>query len=200
MGPDDQGPVRAGSWSRFEHEPELPSKTSSGTAQDFINAYRRVVTIFRQQGVQNVSYTWQMTDWAFRTKSTDRNYAGKWYPGDAYVDDVGADAYNWNVCGPALGRWVELSTLFGPAVAFAKAHGKKASLPEFASHLGPLRAQWLNNAHAYLVANKSTVQAAFYFNHPPTNPANSDCRWPLSTSAEYSAFGVMARDTANFTP
>lgn len=184
----------------YQHEPEISSKTSLGTAQDFINAFRRVVTIFREQGVQNVTYTWQMTDWAFRTSSSDRQYAAKWYPGDAYVDTVGADAYNWNVCGEGQGRWVQLSTLFGPVISFAKAHGKKASLPEYGSYIGSQRAQWLANAHAYLVTNKASVQAVFYFQHAATNPANSDCKWPLSTSAEYLQYGQMARDTANFTP
>lgn len=185
----------------YQHEPEMNSKANRGSAQDYIAAYRRVVTIFRQQGVTNVSYTWQMTDWAFRTSPSDRQYAAKWYPGDAYVDTVGADAYNWHTCGVnGQGRWVELSSLFGPAVAFAQAHGKMASLPEFASDADPQRAQWLANAHSYLVANKSVIQAVFYFNHPPTNLENSDCRWNLSTSAEYSGYGQIAGDTANFTP
>lgn len=184
----------------YQHEPEMNSKANRGSAQDYINAFRRVVTIFRQQGVTNVSYTWQMTDWAFRTSPSDRQYAAKWYPGDAYVDTVGADAYNWNTCGQGQGRWVELSSLFGPAVAFARAHGKKASLPEFASDVGPQRTQWLANAHNYLLENKRVIQAVFYFNHPPTNMANSDCRWNLSTSAEYSGYGQIAADTANFTP
>jgi len=58
----------------------------------------------------------------------------KWYPGDAYVDNVAADAYNWFTCGHGAGRWNELSTLTDPVLAFARAHGKPASLPEFASH------------------------------------------------------------------
>ena len=180
----------------YQHEPEVAARTSLGSARDFTNAYRRVVTIFRSQGVTNVSYTWQMTAWAFRAK--DRQAAALWYPGDAYVDVVGADAYNWNTCGHGRGKWVELSTLAGPMVAFAKAHGKQAALPEFASYVGSQRTAWLNNAHTWMKQNRNTLAASFYFNRGPTNPANMDCRWALNTASEYTAFGDIARDTSAF--
>ncbi len=117
-----------------------------------------------------------------------------------YVDNVGADAYNWFTCGNGAGRWNELSTLTDPVLAFARAHGKPASLPEFASHQDARRAQWVSNAHDYLVANGDIISAAFYFNRGPTNPANSDCSWQLETEAEFSQYGEMARNTAHFTP
>jgi hypothetical protein len=179
----------------YQHEPEVSAKTNLGGPEDFKAAYRKVISIFRQRGVTNVTYTWQMTAWAFRAPSTDRQYAAKWYPGDAYVDVVGADAYNWNTCGPSLGRWVELSTLTSPVVSFAKAHGKKAALPEFASNNSGNRAAWLDNAHTYLKANDPMIVAAFYFNRGPTNPANMDCDWALHTSAEYAAYDRIASDT-----
>jgi hypothetical protein len=183
----------------YHHEPETSSSQRYGTAAQFIAAYRKVVTIFRQQGATNVTFVWQMTEWAFRTNPGDRRYAAKWYPGDAYVDNVGADAYNWYDCGPGHGRWVELSTMGEPVVAFARAHGKTASLPEFGVDPDARRAQWLANAHDYLVSRRNVITAAFYFQHPPTNPSSSDCNWPLRTNAEYTAFGRMARDAANFT-
>ena len=40
----------------YQHEPEVAARTSLGSARDFVDAYRRVVTIFRSQGVNNVSY------------------------------------------------------------------------------------------------------------------------------------------------
>jgi hypothetical protein len=184
----------------YQHEPEIVEKTKLGGPAEFKAAYRKVVTIFRQRGVKNVTYTWQMTAWAFRAPATDRQYAASWYPGDAYVDVVGADAYNWHTCGPSLGRWVELSTLTSPVVAFAKAHGKKAALPEFASNNSGNRSQWLDNAHAYLKANDPMIVAAFYFNRGPTNPKNMDCDWALHTSAEYAAYDRIASDTSVFRP
>jgi len=178
----------------YNHEPEAAPGGYRGTPTEFIAAWRKVVTIFRNQGASNVEWTWQMTAYAFRVKSSDARYAAKWYPGDAYVDNVGADAYNWNVCGVGSGKANELSTLGAPVLAFAQAHGKKASFPEFASHANSSRTQWLRNAHQYLVSKQGQITAAFYFNRSPTVASNNDCRWALSTSAEWQAFGDIARD------
>ena len=184
----------------FNHEPEAAAGGYRGTSSQFIAAWQRVVTIFNQQGASNVEWTWQMTAYAFRVKPSDARYAAKWYPGDAWVDNVGADAYNWNVCGEGSGKHNELSVLGDPVLAFARAHGKKASFPEFASHANSSRVTWLRNAHQYLVRNQDIITAAFYFNRPPTVAANGDCRWSLSTSAEWDAFGDIARDRTHFRP
>lgn len=178
----------------YSHEPELEGNLDRGTATDFINAYRKVVTVFRQQGVTNVRWTWQMTAWAFRARSDSRVAAAKWYPGDNYIDIVGADAYNWNTCGHGRGRWNSLQSLGDPVIAFAKAHGKKVAFPEFGSDADSRRAAWLDDAHTFMVANRATIAAAFYFNRPPTNPANADCSWPLATAAEFAAYGRIAAD------
>jgi len=182
----------------YHHEPEASGSAGYGTAADFVAAYRRVVSIFRAQGVRNVLYTWQMTDWAFRTSPSDARYATKWYPGDSYVDVVGADIYNWSACRTSGGTWDELSAMAGPFLAFARAHGKQAALPELGSDADARRAQWLRNAHAYLVANRDVLAAVFYFNRGPTQAAHSACTWTLTQAAEQRAFGDMARDRAYF--
>ncbi|MEP6666050.1 MAG: glycosyl hydrolase [Nocardioidaceae bacterium] len=182
----------------FQHEPETAGNISKGSAESFKRAFRRVVTVFRAQGVKNVLFTWQMTAWSFRTSPTDRIYAGKWYPGNKYVNVVGADAYNWNTCGEGRGRQVPLRVLAQPVAAFARAHHKKAALPEFASNSNVRRASWIRHAHSYLARHDHRWIAAFYFQRGPTNKANSDCRWALTRSKEFTAYGNMARDTAHF--
>ncbi len=66
-----QGPI----FLAFHHEPEVRSNSRFGSAQDYKAAYRRVVTIFRNHGVHNVKFTWQMTGWAFRTNQWARDDA-----------------------------------------------------------------------------------------------------------------------------
>lgn len=176
----------------YHHEPENDGTTE--TASDYIAAYRRVVDVFRARGATNVLFTWQMTAWSFRAKASDRRHAAKWYPGNAYVDVVGADAYNWYTCGPGTGKWREFSTLADPVLAFARARGKQAAFPEFGSISHPNRAAWLAGVHRYVVANKASVQALFYFHRPSTVKSYAACRWPLSTAAEFKAYGDMARD------
>lgn len=183
----------------YHHEPEASGSRRYGTSREFVAAYRRVVSIFRAEGARNVRFTWQMTDWAFRASPRDQAHAARWYPGDAYVDVVGPDVYNWFDCGHGRGRWMPLSSLAEPALDFARARGKQVALPEFGADPDPRRARWLADGHDYLVANRDVVAAVFYFNHPPTNPRNRDCSWPLTTAAEHHAYGHMARDSRYFT-
>ena len=82
----------------FNHEPEAGASDSNGSAQEFIAAWRQVITIFRDQGVTNAKYVWTMTDYAFWR--TDGGRADLWYPGDAYVDAIASDSYNWSNCRP----------------------------------------------------------------------------------------------------
>jgi hypothetical protein len=183
----------------YNHEPEAHDRLRLGSASDFIAAYQRVGTIFDQQGATNVVWTWQMTAYAFRVDPSSEQHAAKWYPGDAFVDNVGADAYNWISCGATgTGKYNELQFLGDPVIAFARAHGKKASFPEFASHANANRTQWLTNAHEYLVRNRDVLTAAFYFNRPPTIQSNADCQWGLTSASEYGVLRQMAQDTVHF--
>ena len=183
----------------YNHEPEAAAGGQHGTPADFIAAWRRVHTIFDQQGANNVEWTLQMTAYAFRVKSGDARSISRWYPGDAWVDNVGADAYNWISCGATgNGTYNSMKTLGDPVLAFARAHGKAASFPEFASHANAQRPQWLADAHDYFVANEDVLSAAYYFNRPPTIASNADCKWGLTSAAEYAGLRSMAQDTAHF--
>ncbi len=180
----------------FSHEPESHASDRLGSSADFVAAYRRVHEIFVARGVNNVEYTWNMTAYAFKVPVGDGRYAAKWYPGDAYVDNVGADAYNWFDCGAGNGKWVALAQVAADALAFAKSHGKLLVLPEWASQRGSQRAQWLKDARNWLLANRGDIRGVFYYT-PPAAPKGS-CSFALTTQAEFDAFGQMARDRANF--
>jgi len=179
----------------YHHEPEASGSVTYGSAADFIAAYRRVETIFNQQGATNVTWVWQMTAYAFRVRSSDSRYAPKWYPGDDFVDVVGGDGYNWaHNCGRSGGAWAELQNFTDPIVAFARAHHKLAALPEFGAPPDSRRAQWLDNAHQYFVRNQDILAAAFYFNKG-TDPR---CTWFLNTQAEFAAFNRILDDRTHF--
>jgi len=179
----------------FSHEPEGSSSDGLGSASDFIAAFRRVQDIFKSRGVRNVEYTWNMTSNSFRVKSSDDRYAPKWYPGDAYVDYVASAAYNWYNCGEGRGEWLSLANRAAGPLAFAKSHGKKLVLAEWASQRGSRRADWLRDARQWFLANKGTIRAAFYYQSPTPR---AGCSWKLTTSAEFDAFAQMAKDRANF--
>lgn len=176
----------------YHHEPESSASAGLGSSSDFVAAYRHVVQIFRSQGVNNVRWVWQMTAYSFKTKPSDRRYAAKWYPGDAYVDVVGGDGYNWGSCYGHGGAWLSMASFTDPILSFARAHGKQASLPEFGAAPDARRAQWLRDSHNYMSANRNTLTSVFYFNRG----SGPGCAWKLTKSTEFTAYGDMARDTA----
>lgn len=176
----------------YHHEAEASGSKKYGTPSDYVAAYRHVVSIFRAQGANNVVWVWQPTAFAFRVKPSDRRYYMNWYPGDAYVDNVGFDGYNAGNC---FGRheWSSIASFTDPVLSFVRAHHKKASLQEFAAPPDSRRAAWLNDVHSYLAANKDVLTAAFYFQN-----GTGSCGWKLTTSAEFQAYGNTARDTSSF--
>ena len=99
----------------YNHEPESSASFAMGDAPDFITAWRNVYQIFQERGATNVKFMWIMTDYAFWVGSQARNDAGKWYPGDDYLEAMGADAYNWYNCRPGINNpWKTLEQIIRP--------------------------------------------------------------------------------------
>ncbi len=65
----------------------------NGQPQAFVQAWRRMVDIFRASGAANVRWVWcpNATD----QPRTAANRMEAYYPGDAYVDVLALDGYNW---------------------------------------------------------------------------------------------------------
>jgi hypothetical protein len=63
--------------------------------QEYVAAWKHVVDLFRAEGVSNVLWVWAPGGGAF--SDSDGNPSTEWmdfYPGDDYVDWIGADVYN----------------------------------------------------------------------------------------------------------
>ncbi|HKQ03389.1 MAG TPA: glycosyl hydrolase [Actinomycetes bacterium] len=180
----------------FNHEPET-SLNSSGSGADFIAAWRKVVTVFRAQGVTNADYLWIMTAYSFKAK--DRRRAVDWYPGEAYLDYIGADAYNWYNCRPGTSNpWNSLEQLVNPMRLFAQGKAIKGILiPEWASTEDPAqpnrKAQWISDARAlFKKAGWEGFKGVLYYNKSSKFP---NCRWFVDSSqASLTAFSGMAND------
>jgi hypothetical protein len=73
-----------------------------GSGQPFIDAWHRVVERFDARGATNVGFWWCPFELAGDTGSaapTTRTATNASYPGDAYVDWIGTDIYNFEVTG-----------------------------------------------------------------------------------------------------
>lgn len=66
-------------------------------ASKYVEAYRHIVTIFRQQNVTNVYFVYHPD------MSSNANDMIKWYPGDQYIDWILASAYGDNGNNGTLG-------------------------------------------------------------------------------------------------
>lgn len=114
----------------FNHEPEASASDANGTPQEFIAAWRKVIDVFRQQNVTNATYVFITTGFAYRV--TDGRRADLWYPGDAYVDAIGEDDYNWSDCRPGVDTpWRSLEYIADPLRVWAQGHpGKELMVGE----------------------------------------------------------------------
>src|SRR5437867_5422507 len=78
---------------RFFHEFDSDYRASIVySPADFIAAWRHVHDLFDQERATNVVWVWCPTSWTFISKTP---WPPDYYPGDAYVDWVAADGYNW---------------------------------------------------------------------------------------------------------
>jgi hypothetical protein len=120
--------------------------------QDFVPAFRNIVTSMRSVSGANFRFIWNPDD---SSNTSCGGHLGKYYPGDSYVDTVALDVYDSNGGSNSDStRWAELlngvnaggwtATTSDPIngqtfegyglnwlAAFAKEHGKEVGLPEW---------------------------------------------------------------------
>ena len=185
----------------FHHEPEVKGHEIYGEAPQFIAAWRNVVGIFRSAGASNVKFMLTLTDHAYRVPVTDARTADNWYPGDDYVDAIGADTYNWYNCRVVGGDWTSLELLLGGHRRFGERHPtKELWLPELGSVEDPAnpdrKATWFNDARAmFKKAEWRQYKGVIYFNSEHNNSRFPDCDWWLDSSDEsIGAFGQWMND------
>jgi hypothetical protein len=132
-----------------------PDMNPNLTTADFVDAWRRVVDIFRAVGASNVSWAWVVNSYP---QPTDEPVIAYW-PGDDYVDWVGADIYD-----VSPSHWLN-----GP-YGLAEAHHKPFFIGEFGirhefSQLTPTQQQsWLASMFDYFESH-AAVKAISYFNY-----------------------------------
>jgi hypothetical protein len=183
----------------FNHEPEAAASSNNGTDAEFIGAWRKVISIFRDRAVTNAKFLWIMTEYSFERPASDRRQAVKWFPGDAYVDALGADAYNDYTCRTesdspwkTLAQDIEAFRLFG-----LNHPGKEMWLPEWASFEDPnnatRKAAWIDQVRALFKTDPySQFKGILYFHsYRPGTP----CLWWVdSSAASLNAFTAMGAD------
>ncbi|HLF39878.1 MAG TPA: glycosyl hydrolase, partial [Acidimicrobiia bacterium] len=186
----------------FHHEPETTSDVAHGIDSQFIAAWRKVIGIFRDQGVTNAKFMWIMTDYSFEVPTSDRRAAFKWYPGDEWVDAIAADAYNWYNCREGINTpWRTLAQIIEGFRRFGAAHtSEEMWLAEWGSTEDPAspgrKAAWINEAAAlFKQPAYEQFRGISYFHNGYSSGAFVNCRWWLdSSTSALDAFTAMGAD------
>ncbi|MBF4631577.1 beta-mannanase [Clavibacter michiganensis subsp. phaseoli] len=142
-------------------------------AGSYAAAWRHVHDVVVGAGATEVRWVWTPN-----VPYTGSTALAGLYPGDAYVDVVGLDGYNWGT-GITGHSWVQPADLFGPGLERLRgiAPGKPIIVAETASsEVGGSKARWDQDLVAYLQAQPD-VQAFVWFD------MDKEADWRIGSSA-----------------
>jgi len=115
-------------------DPEMERRTpAAGTPAQFVAAYRHIHDVFAADGVTNVIWVWTSTGYSGNIATISQMY-----PGDAYVDWIGYDPYNFASC--HSGAWRSFDTVVGSFYTWLEDNGygdKPFMLPEYGTVADP---------------------------------------------------------------
>ncbi len=140
--------------------------TWGGDPERFVRSWRRAHDIFREVGADKVEWVWAPN--VTSVPDTADNGMHRYYPGDAYVDWIGVDGYNFGDDHDEWHRWQSFEDVFDGVLAdFQKRYpGKPVMIAEFGCPPGrpAHRAAWIREAHLSLL-RRPQVRAAVWFNY-----------------------------------
>jgi hypothetical protein len=182
----------------FFHEPEN-DRSAFGTPGEYVAAWRHVVDLFHAKGVTNVSWTTCLMGSSY----WDKNVASSWYPGDNYVDYIGADAYNW---GPSSGvcvnnQWTSFKWRVQRFYDFGKQHHKPMMLLETGCAEDPTdhdrKANWILNMKKTL-KSMPAIRGVCWFEAGKST--GNKCNWFVESSTRSSNAMSAAMADPYFVP
>lgn len=178
---------------RFAHEMDgdwypWGAGVNGNTPADYIAAYRHVHDRFREHGVGNIQWVWSPNGDSSGTYPAFEAF----YPGDAYVDWLAADVYNWGTT-KTWSAWRPLDQLFGRAYnRLAAIHpSKPVMLAELAStEQGGDKAQWITEAARGIPQRFPRVRAVVWYNESTSEYLPYALQSsPAALAAAHAAFG-----------
>lgn len=170
---------------RFAHEMNgdwypWSEAVNGNQAGDYVKAWRHVHDVLAAQGASNVRWLWAIN------AGGPVDIAGL-YPGDAYMDVLGIDGYNWGTTGSWGSSWTSASGIFGTWLdrLRALAPGKEIIITEAAStEVGGSKPDWIRDAVAYLDAQPDVTGLVWF-------DINKETDWRFhSTSSSTTAFAT----------
>jgi hypothetical protein len=161
---------------------------SWGRSPWFVPAWQHFHRVVEEVGATNVTWAWIVN-----TIYEPSINPAPWYPGDAYVDWIGMDAYNWGYNPAQPDRWVSAEESIQPTLEAIEeiAPTKPVCICESAStehgHEGEdeTKAIWLHEMLDEYLPSQPQIKAYLYFNWNVENTTNHiRYDWPIESSPE----------------
>jgi hypothetical protein len=163
---------------RFAHEmnnPQYPWSDAAGNLpKDFIEAWRYVHRIFKDEGAKNVIFVW----------SPKGIIPGEFYPGGEYVDWVGTGVFNYGSYTEDV--WNTFEYIYEPIYRSALRYDKPVMIAEMGcSPLGGNQVQWYSDAFKIISKSYPETKAVVLFNNPADfTLAGSVIDWSVDDNPE----------------
>ncbi len=157
--------------------------SQGNNATNFKSFYQHVVQKFRDAGASNVSWVWSPNVTPSNAASLYGSYSNI-YPGDAYVDYMGLDGYNWGTT-QSWSVWQSFAQVFQSSYQqLLGVSGKNILIMEIASaEAGGNKAAWITDMFTQLQSGYSRIQGFTWFD------INKETDWRINSSpASQTAF------------
>ncbi len=133
-----------------------------------VQAYRHLHDIFVAEGATNVKW-----GWAPNAEASRNDNLAAAYPGDAYVDYVGVDGFNFGDS-----EELSFSQLFNGTLGHLKQWNKPAMVFSVGTHAGSGKASWITDAFKVQIPKFPQVVGWLYFNE------NKETDWRVESDAQ----------------
>jgi hypothetical protein len=158
---------------RFAHEMNGSWYGWSGDPSAYVEAWRHVVDVFRQQGADNVKWVWAPN------VDNGRYPFSAYFPGDSWVDYTALDGYNWGTAGIGANRWESLYQVFASSYGeITQLSAKPVIISETASgEGGGDKADWIRQGFLTAIPQEfPRVAAVIWFDR------NQEEDWRIDSS------------------
>lgn len=147
-----------------------------GRPEAFVAAWRQVWKIVREAGADNVLFLFSPN--VVWDPEREETRIPPYHPGDAFVDLLGLDGYNFGDGHSPWHRWQSYEEVFGASVATMARWPQPLLLAEVGCADDPRKAAWLAE---FLEAFRADDRLAgfIYFNHH--NPRKNEPDWRLES-------------------
>jgi hypothetical protein len=156
----------------------------------FKHAWIHLHNLFKKQNATNVRWVWCPASSGFATGEAQR-----WYPGNAYVDWLCADGFNWGTA--TNDQWRSFQEVFSAFYSWAKHRDKPLIIGETACMEGRRywKARWITNARETMKKSMPRIKAFVYFHSKTTAFHGGLYDWRVTTSrSALKSFKRLAHD------